>query len=67
VARLLEEGLREAGLSPDRIETVFAEPDAMARALGVMQDGDLLVVLAEDVSGVLTAVRPRASGETRRV
>jgi cyanophycin synthetase len=67
VARLLEEGLHEGGLGPDRIEMVFAEPDAIARALGTMQDGDLLVVLAEDVHGVLTAVRPRASGETRRL
>jgi cyanophycin synthetase len=67
VARLLEEGLHAGGLGADRIETVFAEPDAIARALGAMQDGDLLVVLAEDVQGVLTAVRPRASGETRRL
>jgi hypothetical protein len=49
------------------METVFAEQDAVARALGALQDGDLLVVLAEDVGGVLSAVRPRASGETRRV
>jgi cyanophycin synthetase len=67
VARLLEEGLHEGGLGPDRIETMFAEPDAIARALGTMQDGDLVVVLAEDVHGVLRAVRPRASGETRRL
>jgi cyanophycin synthetase len=67
VARLLEEGLRAGGLAPDRIETVLAESEAIARALGAMQDGDLLVVLAEDVGAVLTAVRPRASGETGRV
>ena len=67
VAHLLAEGLRDGGLASDRIDTVFAEQEALSHALGGMQDGDLLVVLAEDVSGVLGAVRPRASGETRRV
>jgi cyanophycin synthetase len=57
VARLLAEGLRKGGLAPERIETVPAEPDAVGRALGGMQDGDLLVVLAEDVGAVLHAVR----------
>ena len=66
VAGLLEEGLREGGLGSDRIETVFAEQDAVARALGRMQEGDLLVVLAEHVSTVLAAVRRRTSGEARR-
>ncbi|HEU4525441.1 MAG TPA: cyanophycin synthetase, partial [Gemmatimonadales bacterium] len=66
VARLLGEGLREGGIAPEKMETVFAEQDAVARALGALKDGDLLVVLAEDVGGVLSAVRPRASGESRR-
>jgi cyanophycin synthetase len=66
VARLLEEGLRAGGLPEDRIETEFAEQEAIARALGALQEGDLLVVLAEDVNAVLAAVRPRLSGETRR-
>jgi cyanophycin synthetase len=59
VARLLEQGLVEGGLPRERIETVFAEQEAVVRALGAMQDGDLIVVLAEDVSGVLAAVRRR--------
>jgi cyanophycin synthetase len=59
VARLLEQGLLLGGLSRERIETVFAEHEAVSRALGAMQDGDLLVVLAEDVSAVLAAVRRR--------
>jgi cyanophycin synthetase len=60
MARLLEEGLLDGGLGPDRIATVLAEQDAIARALGAMQDGDLLVVLVDDVPGVLAAVRRRA-------
>ena len=46
---------------------VFAEHEAVARALGGLQDGDLLVVLADDVSAVLHAVRHRAGGEARRI
>ncbi len=65
VARLLEEGLRQGGLPPERVQTVFAEPEAVMRALGMMQDGDLLVVLAADVGEVLHAVRYRTSGEHR--
>ena len=62
VAGLLEQGLIEGGLPRERIETHFAEPDAMARALGMMQDGDLVVVLAENVGAVLHRVRSRTSG-----
>jgi cyanophycin synthetase len=66
VARLLSEGLVEGGLSPDRIETMYAEQEAVTRALADLQDGDLLVVLAENVAAVLAAVRTRASGDSRR-
>jgi cyanophycin synthetase len=62
VAALLAEGLVEGGLPRARIETVLAEPDAVTHALGLMQDGDLMVVLAADVSTVLQRVRPRISG-----
>ena len=58
----MEQGLIEGGLPRERIETHFAEPDAMARALGMMQDGDLVVVLAENVGAVLHRVRSRTSG-----
>jgi cyanophycin synthetase len=61
VARLLAEGLRAGGLAPERIEAVAAEAEAVGHALGRMQDGDLLVVLADDVGAVLHAVRRRVS------
>ena len=61
MARLLEEGLRAGGLPADRIEIVLAERDAVVHAIAAMQDSDLVVVLAEDPSGVLATVRPRAA------
>ncbi|HYC33700.1 MAG TPA: cyanophycin synthetase [Gemmatimonadales bacterium] len=61
VAALLEEGLRAGGMRADAIETVYAEPDAVARALELMEERDLVLILAEDVSAVLAQVRPRGS------
>ena len=63
-ARLLAAGLAEGGMAPERIETVYAESEALARALSVMGDRDLVVVLAERVPAVLELVRSRGSGET---
>ena len=65
VARLLADGLCEGGLAAERIETVFAEGDAVHRALGLMGERDLVVVLAEDVPAVLDQVRSRTSSEHR--
>ena len=45
----------------DALETVYAEPDAVARALELMEERDLVLILAEDVSAVLAQVRPRGS------
>jgi cyanophycin synthetase len=62
VAEILVEGLREAGLRGDQIETVPTEADAVARAMEMLGEGELAVVLADDVGGVLAQVRPRATG-----
>ena len=61
VAALLEEGLRAGGMRPEAIETVFAEADAVSRALALMEERDLVLVLAEDVPAVLALVRPRGT------
>jgi cyanophycin synthetase len=61
VARLLEEGLRAGGMGPEAVETVFAEPDAVVRALALMEERDLALVLAEDVQAVLDHVRLHGS------
>jgi cyanophycin synthetase len=62
VAGLLVEGLREAGLHVDQIEQQPGEAAAVARALEVLGEGDVAVVLADDVPGVLAQLRPRATG-----
>jgi cyanophycin synthetase len=60
VTRLLVEGLVEGGLSRDRIETGFGESDGVARLLELLEDGDLGVVLADHVRGVLGLVQAHA-------
>jgi cyanophycin synthetase len=58
VARLIGEGLREAGVGNERMETVFSELDAVDRALELMRERDLVILLAADVPAVLDRVRP---------
>jgi cyanophycin synthetase len=60
-AQLLVEGLREAGVSPDRIETVPSELDAVERAMSMLETNDVAVVLADDVRAVLERVRTMPS------
>ncbi|MBV9110363.1 MAG: hypothetical protein JO306_13205, partial [Gemmatimonadetes bacterium] len=59
---ILVQGLREAGLRGDQIEQVQTEETAVTRALSMLGDGELAVILADDVAGVLAQVRPRAAG-----
>jgi cyanophycin synthetase len=61
IAELLVEGLRRAGLHGDQIEVQPTEAAAVTRSLEVIGDGDLLVILADDVSAVLAQLRPHAS------
>jgi cyanophycin synthetase len=62
IARLVIEGLEEGGMARDRIEVILPELDAVDRALELLGDGDLAVVLADDVPGVLEHVRARIAG-----
>ena len=62
IAELLVEGLRAAGLHGDQIEVVPDEQAAVVRSLEVIGDGDLLVILADDVGSVLARIRPHATG-----
>jgi cyanophycin synthetase len=56
IARLVSEGLAEGGMGNDRIETVLDEIDAVGRALELAQPEDLVIVLADDITGVLAFV-----------
>ncbi|HEV7591490.1 MAG TPA: cyanophycin synthetase [Longimicrobium sp.] len=61
IAALLVEGLRAAGLHGDQIEVLPTEAAAVERSLEVIGDGDLLVILADDVTAVLAQLRPHSS------
>jgi cyanophycin synthetase len=56
VAALIQEGLRSGGLPDDRMEVIPSEPDAVEHVLNELGDGDLAVILAENVSGVLRQI-----------
>jgi cyanophycin synthetase len=58
VARLIGEGVEAGGLSSDQWETVLSEPEAVDRALEMMQDGDLVLIVADDTAGVLAQLQP---------
>ncbi|HEX6370049.1 MAG TPA: cyanophycin synthetase [Longimicrobium sp.] len=58
VARLIGEGLQEGGLPPERWETVLSEPEAVARGLEMMEDGDLVLIVADDTAAVLAQLQP---------
>jgi cyanophycin synthetase len=59
---LLREGLIEGGMAPSAIEEVRGEPEAVARALELIGERDLAVILAVDVPAVLAQLRPLQQG-----
>jgi cyanophycin synthetase len=56
-AQLIVEGLHEGGMTDDRIDIVYEEKEALAKALSDMQDNDLVFVLADEVQQVLEQIR----------
>jgi cyanophycin synthetase len=62
VAALLLQGLREGGMAEDRFAVIATEPEAVERVLAELRDGDLAMVLVEDVGAVLAQVQPHAVG-----
>jgi cyanophycin synthetase len=60
IAALVREGLVEGGLAPDAIEVLHDEIDAVDRAVGMLNDRDIAVVLADDVPAVLEHLRGRS-------
>ena len=56
-ASLIADGLRDGGLTENQYETIFEENEAIAHAMAQMKDNDLVVILADDVSGALDLVR----------
>jgi cyanophycin synthetase len=64
ISALIAEGLVEGGLAPERIETMESEPEAVARALEMLEPGDLAIILADDVPAVIEQIRPLAAPAT---
>jgi cyanophycin synthetase len=62
IARLMVEGLREGGMDEERIEVILDEREAVDRALSEVGDGELALILADDVPGVLAQLHPHSSG-----
>ncbi|MGK2962615.1 MAG: glutamate ligase domain-containing protein, partial [Gemmatimonadaceae bacterium] len=57
ISRLIAQGLREGGMREDQIDIVHNEVQALDHAMAVMQDNDLVFVLADEVPVVLEQVR----------
>lgn len=64
VAQLVIDGLREGGMHMDCIETELDELAAVDRALSALEEGDLLMVLADEVQSVLAHVQRHVDGAT---
>ncbi|HEU4885859.1 MAG TPA: cyanophycin synthetase, partial [Longimicrobium sp.] len=62
IAALVIEGLREGGMHVDAIETVLDEMEAVDRAIRDVQEGDLVMVLADKVPPVLAYVQRFTEG-----
>jgi cyanophycin synthetase len=60
IASLVREGLVAGGLSEDEIEVVADELDAVDRGIALLDDRDLIVMLADDVPAVLEHLRGRS-------
>jgi cyanophycin synthetase len=58
VARIIGEGLADAGIGKHQVKTVYTERDAVEQALEEMQEQDLVVVLVDDVPAVLAQLNP---------
>ena len=61
IAALIREGLLGAGIPEERIEVVHDELEAAEHGIALLQDGDILLMLANDVRGVLDLLRSKGA------
>lgn len=61
ISRIIAEGLRQGGMSDNRIDVCHNETEALELALSMMHDNDLVFVLADEVPVVLEQMRRLAS------
>ncbi|HEX8359948.1 MAG TPA: cyanophycin synthetase [Longimicrobium sp.] len=55
-ARILAEGLDAGGLPPERRETILDEHQALAHAVRMMEEGDVVVILAAEPEKILAQI-----------
>ena len=60
IARIIIDGLEQGGMPREQIEQVHDEQEAVLRALSMLQPGELAIILADDVPGVIETIRPWA-------
>ena len=65
IADLIIEGLRDGGMQDGQYAKIYDEREAIDHAMGLMKDNDLVVILADDVSGTLEAVRQHSADGVR--
>jgi cyanophycin synthetase len=58
VARIMSEELLAAGHPADRVARFAEERDAVEHVLGLMQDGDVVVIIADDQAAVMEQLDP---------
>ncbi len=61
ISRIIAQGLREGGMRDDQIHIVHNETEALEHGMSMMQDNDLIFVLADEVPVVLEQVRRLAA------
>jgi len=63
VAELISDGLRSAGLPDEKIVVIPSEADAVAKAMDMAGEDDLVFILADKVPKTLALVRERIADE----
>jgi cyanophycin synthetase len=63
VAALISDGLRTAGLPDEKIVVIPSEADAVAKAMDMAGEDDLVFILADKVPKTLALVRERVADE----
>ncbi|MFB9990988.1 cyanophycin synthetase [Deinococcus oregonensis] len=65
-AKLVEHGARDAGMNPEHLTTILREEEAVAQALKQAREGDLVVILVDNVEATWQQVRDFDSSQTVR-
>ena len=63
IARIMRQGLLDAGFPPERVVPFAEEEDAVAYALDMMGAGDVVAIIADDADAVLEQLRPYLTRE----